>query len=133
MNSSFKYYILALFNFFNFEGKATRPEFWFFNMYNLIIDIIISLLVYAGMLNIAIISMYFIIMCIPKSSIMIRRLRDADLNIYISLPYIISNIIFAMFGTTPYTNQFTALYLIYIIILIMLLCFPSKEKKAQEK
>ena len=135
---TFNYYLLAFSNFFNFEGKATRPEFWFFNMYNLIIDIVLLVFFYIGILNPYIISIYSMFVFIPKSAIMIRRLRDAGFNIYISLPYIITNLILLTTGLAITEDKelyimLRSIYWVYFIILIILLCFPSRNNKRGRK
>jgi uncharacterized membrane protein YhaH (DUF805 family) len=131
---TFNYYLLAFSNFFNFEGKATRPEFWFFNMYNLIIDIVLLVFFYMGILNPYIISIYCMFVFIPKSAIMIRRLRDAGFNVYISIPYILVNLILMSTGFPTNSELyliFRSFYWVYFIILIMLLCFPSRNKERE--
>ncbi len=134
MNNSFKYYLLAFLHYFDFKGKATRSEFWFFNLYNLLIEIIFIILFFVGLLNPYILLIYGIFVFIPKSSIIIRRLRDAAFNIYISLPYIITNLMLITIGL-PGNRElyllFRSFYWVYFITLIVLLCFPSKKKEQE--
>lgn len=134
MNNSFKYYLLAFLHYFDFKGKATRSEFWFFNLYNLLIEIIFIILFFVGLLNPYILLIYGIFVFIPKSSIIIRRLRDAAFNIYISLPYIITNLMLITIGL-PGNRElyllFRSFYWVYFITLIVLLCFPSKKKRSK--
>lgn len=99
---------------FDFKGRATRKDFWFAQLFNLLVCILfcmIALLFYkdAQIFTKAIIALeglYGVITFLPSISLICRRLRDAGFS-----PYII---LISVFG-------------IGIIILFCLVCMPSKQ------
>ena len=78
-----KYYILAFKQAFNFKGRANRPEFWYFNLFYIIIFIICSLIdtqvLGTSMSETGLIGgIYTLISIIPSLSVTIRRLHDVN-------------------------------------------------------
>ena len=81
-----KYFILAFINWNKFKGRANRSEFWCFNLFNLILSIIlyyidISFLGYSPMdpTSIGISQSIFRIMVfVPSISLTVRRLQDVN-------------------------------------------------------
>ena len=84
-----KYFKLAFINWNKFKGRANRSEFWYFNLYNLILSIIlyyidISFLGYSPMdamdpTSIGISqSIFGLLVFIPSLSVTVRRLHDVN-------------------------------------------------------
>ena len=81
-----KYFKLAFINWNKFKGRANRSEFWYFNLFNLILSIIlhyidISFLGYSTMdpTSIGISQSIFRLMVfIPSISLTVRRLHDVN-------------------------------------------------------
>jgi uncharacterized membrane protein YhaH (DUF805 family) len=77
-----KHYLNAFNNYATFSGRATRSEYWFFVLFNIIFIILAMLLDNAfgttinplpyGYIYIA----YFIITFLPSLSVLVRRLHD---------------------------------------------------------
>lgn len=65
-------------NYFNFNGRARRSEYWFFYLFTLIVEIIIKCIYYTA--NNSVVSAIAIILlvgfAIPKLSVTVRRLHD---------------------------------------------------------
>lgn len=78
-----KYYILAFKKAFDFQGRANRPEFWYFTLFNTIASFICSIIDSqllstsageAGLIGV----IYSLIAFIPSLSVTIRRLHDVN-------------------------------------------------------
>lgn len=105
------YYIKALQNYINFDGRATRPEFWYFTLFNIIIQIILSIfdsilgldssLGDEGLLT----SIYNLAVLLPCIAVSIRRMHDINKSgWFILIP--IYNLILACRAGTPGDNRF---------------------------
>lgn len=77
------YFIQALKNYANFEGRARRKEFWMFQLFYIlllipvaILDTIIFELFDTGMS--VLILLYVLFMIIPNLSVLVRRLHDTN-------------------------------------------------------
>ena len=80
--SSFKqYYVNVIFdNFSNFNGKATRREYWMFVLYNAMVITalsILDLLLFKDGRSI-ILSIYEIVVLVPTLAISVRRMHDIE-------------------------------------------------------
>ena len=74
-----KYYFLAYKRIFDFQGKSSIKEFWFFTLINFIIFFLIGII--EGILEVDYIgTIAQIITIIPFISIGFRRLNDAGIN-----------------------------------------------------
>ncbi len=71
MNYFMNYYVRALKKYADFEGRDTRPQYWYFFLFNLIIYIILSI-ISVDILT----SLYYLAVFIPSLAIAIRRLHD---------------------------------------------------------
>lgn len=70
-------FILAIRNYANFEGKATRREYWMYVLYYVVIlSILYFLNDYSN--NSIFIGLFQIILIIPTLSILVRRLHDVN-------------------------------------------------------
>jgi uncharacterized membrane protein YhaH (DUF805 family) len=73
---------LAYKNSFNFRGRATRPEFWWFALFNLLINVAGAFLgVFFAPITLAV-SLFSIVSLPANISLLFRRIRDAGGSIY---------------------------------------------------
>lgn len=70
------YYIEAFKKYAVFEGRATRKEYWMFVLFNLIINIGLSMIESRG--NNLLSSLYGLVVFLPSLAVGIRRLHDVD-------------------------------------------------------
>ncbi|OSS42867.1 Integral membrane protein [Desulfurella amilsii] len=72
-----EYYLLAFKNYINFEGKATRKEFWYFHLVNFIIIATLLLLSYLIIpYLVGLYWLYSLAIVVPNVSLFVRRLHD---------------------------------------------------------
>lgn len=73
-----KWYFKALFNYFNFTGRARRKEFWVFTLFNTLIAWILSELDGFLLTDYYIIAFYVFLslILIPTIAVLLRRLHD---------------------------------------------------------
>ncbi len=69
------YYIRALKNYTNFEGRDTRPQYWYFYLFSLIVAIILGIIEKIINTN-ALGYIYALVVLIPSIAIAARRLHD---------------------------------------------------------
>jgi len=72
------WYLDALFNYADFEGRATRAEYWWFGLFNASIAVGLSFLVSAREGPEVIVWLYLLLMIVPSWSVSVRRLHDSD-------------------------------------------------------
>lgn len=76
-----KWYFKALFQYFNFTGRARRKEFWIFFLTNLFIYWILSILNgYTDIDYTNVTYVFLAIIFIPSISVLLRRLHDSGKN-----------------------------------------------------
>ncbi len=70
-----KYYFKALEKYFDFEGRASRSEYWYFALFNFLITIILSIFLndFGGIDFSAI---YTVLTLIPSIAVAVRRMHD---------------------------------------------------------
>lgn len=105
-----------------FSGRATRSEYWFFYLFNLLATFGIFLInlpflcfgdeyLFLGILVILYI-LYLIGMIVPNLSVGVRRLHDSGKSgwfmLFSLIPYVggIIYFIFCLLGSDPYDNQY---------------------------
>lgn len=71
----------AFVNYANFKGRASRKEFWYFTLFNLLVTVFLSIL-NVGLLFF----LYFAIVFIPSLSVSVRRLHDVNKSGWWILP-----------------------------------------------
>lgn len=99
-----RYYYLALLNYATFTGRASRKEFWYFFLYNLIIAFVIGY--YAGVYDIPqLIEIYPWVVLIPTISVGVRRMHDVGKSGWFVL-FPIYNIILACIEGTKGDNEY---------------------------
>lgn len=103
-NKPLNYYIKAMKNYVNFRGRATRPEYWFFFLFNVIITIILS--VFDGFMQTDVSGkVYSLLVCLPGLAVAVRRLHDTDCSgWWILVPF--ANIVFLCLKGTEGENRF---------------------------
>ena len=104
-----------------FSGRATRSEFWFFYLFNLIISwlafgfLTVALMAsdfWASMLVFALMVLYLIVFFVPNISVAVRRLHDIGRSGWWSLlglvPYVggIVLLVFFILDSQPCDNRF---------------------------
>ena len=96
------YFIYCLKNYFNFSGRATRSEFWYFMLFVLLFGIVITLIeVIMGTYDSGILSLiYNLALLFPTLAVSTRRLHDTNRSAWwllISLIPIIGLIVLTVF------------------------------------
>lgn len=123
--NSFQYYISGLEKSFQFSGRSTRSEFWFFHLYNLIMIMLFILITYFSKIFFPFFMLYLLLIQIPLYSISVRRLHDVGFSGLFYLPAVISiglDVLSVEKGPVV-----SLLFFIYSIILITLLCLKSES------
>ncbi len=71
------YYLTVLKKYAVFKGRATRAEYWYFSLFNIIIAVLISIIssIIKNNLNLLLI-LYILLTLIPSIAVSIRRLHD---------------------------------------------------------
>jgi uncharacterized membrane protein YhaH (DUF805 family) len=124
------WYIKALQNYGNFNGRASRQEYWTFAIISFCISLILGLL---GLFNNIVGSMflsqiYNLLVLIPSLSIITRRLHDIDKSgwwaIYLTIPAIISMVLIILISVSGDIYNTTAI-VIPVSILLGLVFYGS--------
>ncbi|MFN5464967.1 MAG: DUF805 domain-containing protein [Cyanobacteriota bacterium] len=77
MNSLIRYFVEAWQRAFDYAGRSSRPEYWWFYLANLIVGLLLALLGNASDFFIRILMVYAVASLFPNLAITIRRLRDS--------------------------------------------------------
>ena len=105
------YFIYCLKNYFNFSGRATRSEFWYFMLFLFLFGIVIKLIeviMGMGIYDSGILSLiYDLALLIPTLAVSTRRLHDTN--------------------RSGWWNLIMLVPIIGIIVLIVFYCQDSKE------
>jgi uncharacterized membrane protein YhaH (DUF805 family) len=107
-----KYYLKVLQNYATFTGRASRSEYWFFVLFNLIFSIIINVIgVSIGMEILG--TIYSLVLLVPSIAVVVRRMHDTGKSgWYCLIP--IYNLILALtagdsgeneYGNDPQTEE----------------------------
>lgn len=105
MSSLVEYFLLGWRRSFDYAGRSSRPEYWWFYLANLLIGVLFSLLSAKSDFILKLFFIYAFATIFPSLSLIIRRLRDAG-KIW---PWIFISLV-------PFIGG---------IWLIVLLCLPS--------
>lgn len=100
-------YVKAFKNFANFEGRASRKEYWMFFLFNLIISYGLQILGVAMKMSFLSILgiIYSFVALLPSIAVAIRRMHDVDKSGWFCLiPFY--NLILAATAGTPGPNQY---------------------------
>ncbi len=101
-----EYYTDVLKNhYFDFEGRATRKQFWMFTLINFVIAVAIGLINSFMDNNLSILSsLYSLAVLIPSIAIAVRRLHDIRMSgwwLLLALIPVIGWVILLIFYVTP--------------------------------
>lgn len=130
---SFDYFEKGVSGFDNLEGRASRPEFWFFCLYMLLIYFFSFLttviILHRGM--VLLILTYAI--RIPLYSLMVRRIHDVGYSGWFAFPCVLSDIIGLVLERNEnladkIPTEVAGFFLIYHVFLLVLLSLPSEQK-----
>ena len=114
----------------DFKGRANRPEFWYFQLYMLLLVILSSLLF--GFLQIPMLSMLVsLALFLPALGISVRRLHDLGKKWYWLLLSIIPGFLVGFFMTSSPTTAmvFNYIQLAANIFLLVLFCMKGEDKE----
>jgi uncharacterized membrane protein YhaH (DUF805 family) len=96
-----------------FQGRARRKEYWMFNLFNIIIAMVIGFVTgvvdvvfeVGVMLNLATSVIYSLAILIPATAVSIRRMHDLGRSgWWILVPVV--NLIFMFFDSQPGDNEY---------------------------
>jgi len=98
------YYVKVLQNYFNFNGRARRSEFWYFTLFNVIISFVLGLV--GGFTGLSIIStIYSLAVLAPSIAVAVRRMHDVGKSgWFVLIP--IYNLILAVTEGNKGTNEY---------------------------
>ena len=114
------WYLEALKNYAVFSGRSRRKEYWYFVLFNIIVDIVLAgidalLGTFSSASNIGLLSgIYSLAVLIPTLAVTVRRLHDIDRTgwwLLIGLVPLIGGIVllvFALLEGTPGSNRYGA-------------------------
>lgn len=112
--NQFNYYLSAIKdNYVNFEGRANRPEYWYFVLFNIVISIPLAYLSNAIGLKL-IYTIYSLALIVPNIAVSVRRMHDINKSgwwVLISLIPLVGWIWFIVLAATKGTegdNQYGA-------------------------
>ena len=71
-------YVSVLKKYVEFNGRASRSEFWWFVLANFLVSILVGII--AGILHLPLSILYFLAVLLPSIAVGTRRLRDAGFN-----------------------------------------------------
>jgi uncharacterized membrane protein YhaH (DUF805 family) len=74
----FEWYPTVLRRYAVFDGRAGRPEFWWFQLVNVCVVVLLSIVLAAAGLSRAIADLYQLAVFLPSLGVQIRRLHDID-------------------------------------------------------
>ncbi|MDM1296863.1 DUF805 domain-containing protein [Sphingobacterium sp. N143] len=98
------YYIKAFRNIFNYKGRATRGELWYFFLCNLVVVAILRFGI-GGITGELYSNIYRLIVLLPGIAVAVRRLHDVGKNgWYLLIP--IYNIILTFKKGEPFQNKY---------------------------
>ena len=70
-----KYYLKALQNYATFKGRASRSEYWYFVLFNVIFSIVLGFV--SGIVDLPILyTIYSLVLLIPSIAVAVRRMHD---------------------------------------------------------
>lgn len=98
------YYISAFKQYFDFKGRASRKQYWYFILVHVIVSIALSFIAVFSGIGL-LLDLYILFILIPSTSLCVRRIHDCDKSgWFILLP--IYNIILLFMPGTKGDNRF---------------------------
>jgi uncharacterized membrane protein YhaH (DUF805 family) len=99
-----KWYLLVIKKYAVFSGRASRSEYWFFVLFNVMITIILAI-IDAAMKIAFLQAIYSLAVLVPSVAVAVRRMHDVNKSgWYILIP--IYNLILACTGGTAGDNKY---------------------------
>ncbi len=98
-----EWYLKVLKNYVGFEGRAQRMEYWMFALFNALIALVLSLLMYVSEFLYFLVLIYYAAVLLPSLAVTVRRLHDTGKSgwwILISLVPLVGSIILLVFVCT---------------------------------
>lgn len=129
-----KYYIEFWKHCFDFKGKSSRVYFWYPMIINFCIMFFINLVVSFSPFvhdNIVLIiraTILPIIFLIPSLSLIVRRLRDEGLSIYIFYVFLLGYFLLYLIEKISSNVIFVMITFLFYIVVAVILSLPSKKK-----
>ncbi|WP_046508297.1 DUF805 domain-containing protein [Streptomyces odonnellii] len=100
------WYLGVLKNYAGFSGRARRTEFWMFVLFNLIVQIVLTVIDSVIGLNSVLSGLYALAVLIPSLAVSVRRLHDTDKSgwlLLLGLIPLVGGIILIVFSATAGT------------------------------
>jgi uncharacterized membrane protein YhaH (DUF805 family) len=70
-----KFYLKVLQNYATFKGRASRSEYWYFVLFNIIFSIVLGFV--SGLVDVSILyTIYSLALLIPSIAVAVRRMHD---------------------------------------------------------
>lgn len=106
-----RWYISVLRRYWDFDGRATRKEFWMFILYSALVQLTIAFVVgvitYDREITSLFTNLYVIAIFLPTLGLGMRRMHDIGRNgMWVFLPLV--NLIFYCFDSQPHENEYGA-------------------------
>jgi uncharacterized membrane protein YhaH (DUF805 family) len=108
------YYLQVLKNYAKFDGRASRPEYWFFLLFNILAYIVLMILAKFVHVLALLTPIYALGVLVPSLAVCVRRLHDTGKPwfwIFIGLVPILGGLVLLFFMAQPSqsgSNQFGA-------------------------
>ena len=124
MNNFVKYFLnVYRYKYFDFKGRASRKEFWFFQLFLFGIPIVLSIVFdnshsqsYQNIYR-----LYFFGSIIPWITIQVRRFHDMNINGWTLLGFPLFIFMVSLLDYTPHDDIATIVIIILIIILLLII------------
>jgi uncharacterized membrane protein YhaH (DUF805 family) len=100
-----KWYFKVLSNYANFNGRASRSEYWYFILFTVIISFVLALIDGALGIRFGLYNVYSLAVLVPSIAVSVRRMHDVDKSGWFSL-IPIYNLILACTAGTPGANHY---------------------------
>ncbi len=108
------YYLDVLKKYATFSGRASRSEFWYFTLFNFIIQFVASFILgkISPTISMTIVGIYGLLVFLPSLAVSVRRLHDTNRSwvnlLWVFLPIIgwIVLLIFFVTDSLPGENQY---------------------------
>ena len=101
-----EYYIDAFRNYVNFQGRATRTQFWMFVLFNFIAGVVLTVIGFMIPALAFLVSIYNLAVLLPSLAIGARRLHDTDRSAWwllLALVPVVGGIVLIIFYVLPGT------------------------------
>lgn len=115
----------------DFKGRASRPEFWWFTAFGILLGLIISHDIFYSSLAVEILAIIIgLAILFPNISVTVRRLHDTNKSGYWAVPFFAFPFIpdWLLYKFHPiFALVFAGLILVYVILMIYWLTLKGNE------